>query len=184
MRVRALLAGAATAAVLALGTATGANATYPAPEDSLQLETSVVEAGASFNVTISGPNGSDATLSITTDGADASIAGTVSLTKLIENNAANFTVTLPEGVSGEVTITAALDGEVVDSSTVTITDGDSAVGGGTTADGDSLAATGADNMGLAVAAGGLLVAGAAALAIGARRKAGSNNLQSRETVSV
>ncbi|MFW7413871.1 hypothetical protein [Demequina sp. SO4-18] len=191
MRVRALLAGAATAAVLALGTATGANATYPAPEDSLSCEDAVVEPGAVFDCTISGPNGSDATLSVTTEGYDVSIAGTVSLTKTITNNTAVFTITLPADADGALAIAAAIDGVPVDAAAVAVSEDGSSGGDGAT-DGanagagtdDNLAATGFESTGLAIAAGGLLIGGAAVLAIGARRKAGSNNAQSRETVSV
>ena len=154
------LASAAFACVLVVAPAAGAFAgpAYPAPENSLACSTATVVNGGTFTCTVGGEEGAEATLSVTTSGADAAIRGTVALTKTIgATNVATFTVTAPP-TAGAIAIAAALDGVAVDSTTVV-------------ASASGLASTGADSSGLGIAAGGLVLMGAGTIMIVRRRRA-------------
>ena len=89
------IASAALAGALVLVPAAGAFAAYPAPGDSLNCSASAVTSGSAFSCTIGGDNGLPATLTVTTSGDNATIAGAVSLTKTIASNVASFSVTAP-----------------------------------------------------------------------------------------
>lgn len=133
---------------------------YPAPQDSLSCSASQVLPGGTLTCAIGGPEGSSAQLQVTTSGANASIAGTVtSEQKVITDGSATFTVTAPDE-SGTLGLTALIDGVAVDTSTAIAA-----------AAGEELSATGFQSTGLAIGAGALLVAGAGAVVIGARRRA-------------
>jgi hypothetical protein len=156
---RTLAIGALAAVAVAAPTAAVAT-TYPAPEDALTCSATQVQPGGSFTCEIGGPDGASAQLQATTSGANASIAGTVtSEAKTISGGSASFTVTVP-GEEGTVGLTALIDGEAVDTSSVVVA--------------EELSSTGFENMGLAIGAGALLVAGAGAVVIGARRRASAD----------
>ncbi len=161
--LKRILASAALAALITLGGASAASAAYPAPADSLSCDSTTVAPNETFNCSIEGPNGADATLVVTTTIEDATIAGTTSLTKIIASNVAVFTVTMPAN-PGQVTLSALIDGVPVDTAVVTV----AAVSGAAGSDG--LATTGSDNLGMGLVAVTMLIAGAGALAIAARRK--------------
>jgi hypothetical protein len=158
--IRRTLAVGALAAI-ALATPTAALATdYPAQEDSLTCADAQIAPGASTTCEGAGPEGADAALQATTSGANASIAGTVtSDTKTISGGSASFTVTAP-AEEGTIGITLLIDGEAVDTTSILVA--------------EELSSTGFENTGLAVGAAVLLVAGAGAVVIGARRRSQQN----------
>lgn len=179
MRIRrALAVGALTAFAVGLST-TAASATYPAPEGSLACSVSQIEPNSTFSCDVYAEDGAQAQLQVTTSGADATIAGTVtSAAKVVTDGSASFDVTVPED-AGTVGITAIVDGVAVDTSTVVVAEdpgtpgGDDAAGpgDGAAAGDDGLAATGFENTGLAIGAGALLILGAGAVVLTARRRA-------------
>ncbi|WP_062465398.1 hypothetical protein [Demequina soli] len=135
-----------------------------------------VAAGGSFSCTITGPEGSKAQLQVTTPGGNAAIKGTVtSAAKTIRSAGARFDVTVPETVSGNVSVTAIVDGEAVSSARITSVRTVSAVSevrapaDAGAPSGSTLSATGFDGGAMALGAGFLLVAGAASVVIAARR---------------
>lgn len=141
--------------------------TYPAPDDALTCSATVVDQGQTFDCTVEGPNGASAQLQTTTSGDDATIAGTVtSAPKTIVNNVAEFTVTAP-GTAGVIGISAIINGEAVDTASVSV----AAATGGTD---EELSGTGFENAGLAIGAGVLLVAGATTVFVAGRRRANTN----------
>ncbi|WP_062387932.1 hypothetical protein [Demequina iriomotensis] len=79
---------------------------------------------------------------------------------------ANFDVEIPEDATGTVGITSYVNGEVVDTATIELATDAAAA--------DELSSTGFENGGLVAGAGVLLVAGAGAVTIAARRRAGAN----------
>jgi hypothetical protein len=154
--IRRLLAVVALAAAVALTPMAAFGATYPAPESALTCNKTAVVVNSTFTCTIQGPAGESATLTATTAGANPSIAGTVSLTKVIPGtNAAVFTVTAPASAT-----TIAFAGSVATAPTN---------GASVAVTSVTLGATGA-NIGVALGAGSLLVLGGAALIIGSRRR--------------
>ena len=163
--IRKTLAAAGIAGALVMApTAAFAVGTYPAPADALTCSTTQTPVSTVFNCTIEGPNGSAAQLQTTFSGGDATIAGTVtSAEKTIAANEANFTVTAP-GTTGVIGITGIIDGVAIDTASVDVIAETSTGGDG------SLSGTGFENAGLAVGAGVLLVGGAAAIAVAARRR--------------
>jgi len=173
---RTIVIAAVAAAVAAAPVAAYAAETYPAPEDSASTSTTIVAPGVSFVVTVEGPTGSLAQIQAIFPGtSDFTIAGTVtSPVKVIANNEANFTVTAPNE-SGVMGITVLIDGEPVDTLSITIVaEAGTGTDGAAVAGGDELSATGFENSGLAIGAGVLLVAGAGAVFVAARRRSAQN----------
>ncbi len=167
MFVRTLAVTALAGAAILAPTAAFAE-DYTSGEDAIGCDVSIIEVGQPFDCDVEGPEGSDAALQATTSGADASIAGTVtSATKTISGGAASFTVTAPS-TAGTLGLTAIVDGEAVDTASIEV------VAAGTAGSSDELSGTGFENVGLAAGAAGLLVAGAATVFIGARRRAAQN----------
>lgn len=160
---RSFIAFAAALAIL-LPSAAIAQA-YPPPPADLLVSDPTPAVGEPFFVEIEGPVGATATLQITypdfmTD-SDVEIAGVKSLSKTIPaSGVATFTVTLHE--AGTVTLTAFINGEVVDTQTVTAV----TVGVG----GQVLSDTGVAALPLLAGAGGLVLAGGAAVAVARRRQ--------------
>lgn len=156
--VRRLVAAIAVASVVLLAP-TAAYAAYPAPGDALNCSATTVQTGATFTCTIGGPVGAIAVLQVTTSGADATIAGTTSSTKLIDaTNVASYSITAP-GTAGIIGVSALIDGTSVDTAVIQVV-----------ARGASLAATGSPIGTLAVTAALLLVGGAGFFAAGAARR--------------
>lgn len=172
--LRKTIASAALVGALVLAPAAGAFAatspSYPAPGDSLTCSESTVPTSTNFTCTIGGEDGADATLTVTSSGANATIAGAVSSTKTIAANVATYTVTAPTD-AGTLAISSAINGVAADSTTVLVTASGTSTG---TAAGGALGATGVENMGLAVGAGGLLVVGAGLVLFAARRRSVHN----------
>ncbi|WP_062299256.1 hypothetical protein [Demequina maris] len=158
----------AGAAVLAPSAAFATD--YTSDESTLTCDATTVEVNETFECTIEGPDGSDAALQATTSGEDAAIAGTVtSATKTITDSVTDYSVTAP-GTAGTIGLTAIVDGEAVDTATVQVV-ASSVAGAGTDSE---LSGTGFENAGLAAGSAVLLVAGAAGVFIGARRRAAQN----------
>lgn len=161
--IRRYLAVAVLAGAVALAPMTAFAASYPAPGSALTCSQTTVTESTVFTCTIQGPTGDNATLTATTSGANASIAGAVSLTKIIGvSNSAVFSVTAPAsaltiGFTGTVGAAATNPAAVI-----------------VTARSGSLASTGAANMDIAIGAAALLILGGAALVIGARRRNKAN----------
>ncbi len=153
------LAGALT--VVAAGAA-GAAPAYPAPDAALSCSVATTPVDSTYTCTVGGPDGATAVLSATTSGDNAAIAGTVSSTKTIASNVATYTVTAPSA-AGQVGMSATVGGVPTNTTNVAVT---AAAG--------ALATTGADNAGLALGAGALLVAGAGAVVVAARRRSSVN----------
>ena len=158
--IRRTLATVAVAAA-ALAVPVAASATqYPAPEPGLTCTASQVAPGESADCTITGPDGAAAQLQTTFSGADAEIAGTVtSAAKTITDGEATFTVTAPT-IEGTIGVTGIIDGVAFATASVEVA--------------EELSSTGFDNMGLAVGAGALLVAGASVVFVAARRRSAQN----------
>ena len=131
-----------------------------------------VPTGTVFTCTVGGANDAVAELCATTSGDNVAIAGTVCSTKPIVSNVAAFTVTAPS-TAGTIGFSATVDDVATNTTTVAVT---AAAGGLATtgADNSGLATTGADNTGLALGAGALLVAGAGAVVVAARRRSSLN----------
>lgn len=156
LMIRRSLAVALLSAAVALTPTAAFGATYPAPESALTCNKTSVVVNSTFTCTIQGPEGENATLTATTPGANPSVAGTVSLTKVIPaTNAAVFTVTAPASAT-----TIAFAGSVATAPTN---------GASVAVTSVTLGATGA-NMDVALGAAALLVLGGGALAFGARRR--------------
>ncbi len=158
------LAGAMTMA--AAGAASAAS--YPAPDSALSCSAATVPTGTVFTCTVGGPDDAAAELCATTSGANAAIAGTVCFTKTVVSNVAAFTVTAPStaGTVGFSATVTPVESVSYDTNTTSVAVTAAATGG--------LASTGADNTGLALGAGALLVAGAGAVVVAARRRASVN----------
>ncbi|WP_430868331.1 hypothetical protein [Demequina aurantiaca] len=170
-RTIALLALAFAAALAPI--AAQASQSYPAPEDALTCSSAQVAPGTPFSCQVGGENGAQAQLQTTTSGDDATIAGTVtSEVKVIANNVAKFTVT-PADVEGEIGVTAIINGVAVDTAVIVVAA--TGTGGASEGGGDGLAGTGFENGGLAVGAGVLLVLGAGAVLLAARRRSAKNS---------
>ena len=169
MNIRRALAVGALAAFAVAGPATAATATYPAPEDSLTCSETQVTPNSEFSCSIGAAEGAQVQLQVTTSGDDVTIAGTVlSEVKTVSGGSASFDVTVPAN-PGTIGISAIIDGAAVDTTTVVV-----AAAGDDAAAGGGLAVTGFENTGLAIGAGALLVAGAGAVVITARRRASQN----------
>jgi LPXTG-motif cell wall-anchored protein len=156
--IRRYLAVAVIGGALALAPV-AAFAAYPAPSAALNCLSTTVTVNTVFTCTIGGPNGANAVLTATTSGANPSIAGVVSLTKVIgAPEVATFTVTAPASAL-TIAFTGTVGGVPTNGASVVVT-----TGSGT------LASTGAANINVAIGAGALLVLGGAALILGTHRK--------------
>jgi len=152
---RALAVGALTAC--AVGFPVAASATYPAPDaDGVCSESQTVPEGTVVCTLTAA--GTDGYITVTTSGANAStsVAGTVtSSTQSLASGSASWNVTAPDA-EGTMGVSFYVDGAPVDTASIIVA--------------EELSATGFENMGLAIGAGALLVAGAGAVAFGARRR--------------
>jgi LPXTG-motif cell wall-anchored protein len=181
MNVRRTTATLALTGVLALAPAAAAMAdTYPADEPNMTVSAGTeVTPGQGFTTTISAPNGTPVTLTISSDssgvtGGDIEIAGTASLTKTAGeqgvDNAAVFTVTMHAPGTFNLVATDAA-GNVLASQTMTVA-GD-AVGGGDEADAGTISAlpvTGGEVVLYTIGAGLLIAAGTAVVVTARRRR--------------
>lgn len=165
IRRKVLIVAAAAALVLAPSAAFGYGATDYTDKGTVSDTTPTV--GQSFTVTVQGPANASVTLTITSpdsipDSA-ITIAGTKSLTKT--TNAAGtavFTVTLSAAGTYTLVATDTVSGAVLSTQAVTV-----AAAAGTTG---SLATTGTDALPIALGAGALVLAGAGAVVVAARRR--------------
>lgn len=157
MLKRSLAVAVIAAATFAAPVAAFADDPYPAPDPGLTCSKGQVQLNESFTCTVTGEEGADATLQATFTGGDVTIAGTTtSAPKTITGGEANFTLTAP-GVTGPIQIVATVDGtQVTAQAQVEVV--------------DELSSTGFDGMPLAIAAGALLVGGAAVIFVGAARR--------------
>lgn len=153
---RRFVAAAVMAGALAL-TPMVAFAAYPAPSAALTCSQSTVPVSTVLTCTIAGPSGATATLTTSTTGENATIAGVASATKTIGiSEIASFTVTAPS-TALTIVITGFVGGVPTNGAIVGVTSGSG-----------SLAGTGT-NLDIAIGAGALLVLGGTALILGTRR---------------
>ncbi|WP_062516246.1 hypothetical protein [Demequina gelatinilytica] len=180
-----------TFATLAAGTALALAPTAASAEDygtvsSMECNPLTVEAGAQATCTLTS-DGVSVVWQVTTSGDDVtlvSVAGTVSTAAQdIVGGTSVLTFDAPDA-AGTIGVIAIVDGEPVDTATITVvaaddTEGagsgsgtDSGTGSDSSASGsdDELSSTGFDNAGLVIGAGALLVVGAGAVAFAARRR--------------
>jgi len=158
---RSLATLAVTGLALAVPVAAFAATDYPAPPPGLTCSTTQAAPGTTFTCTITGEDGDNAQLQTTFSGADATIAGTVtSAAKTITAGEANFTVTAPS-IEGTIGISGIINEVAFATADVDVA--------------EELSGTGFDGMPLAVGAGVLLVAGAAVVFVGARRRSAANS---------
>ncbi|MGC4175649.1 hypothetical protein [Demequina sp.] len=158
---RSLATVAVAGLTFAAPVAAFAGTDYPAPEAGVTCDSTQVAPNESFNCTVTG-EGTNAALQATTSGENASIdiAGTeTSADNPLVDGEASFVVTAPS-VEGTIGITGLIDGEAVGTADVDVA--------------EELSGTGFDSMPLAVGAGVLLVAGAAVVFVGARRRSAQN----------
>lgn len=171
------LTSVVVSAAVVLASAGGAFAStspsYPAPGDSLTCSKSTVPTSTIFSCTIGGADGADATLTVTSSGANAFLAGAVSSTKTIASNVATFSVTAPTD-AGTLAISSAINGVAADTTTVLVTAGGTIIAFSGPGNGRGLALTGTESTGLALGAAGLLVVGAGVVVFAARRRTKHN----------
>ncbi|WP_084104802.1 hypothetical protein [Demequina sp. NBRC 110056] len=156
MKIRRAFAIGALAAVVA-AVPTAASATYPDPNAAGTCSATQTVPEGTVTCTLASA-GTEGYITVTTSGADASttVAGTVtSATQSLASGSASWNVTAPNA-EGTMGVSFFVDGAPVDTVTVVVA--------------EELSATGFENMGLAVGAGALLVIGAGAVMIGARRR--------------
>ncbi|WP_062304442.1 hypothetical protein [Demequina subtropica] len=170
-----------TFATLAAGTALALAPSAASAEDygtvsSMECNPLTVEAGGRATCTLTS-DGTSVVWQVTTSGDDVtliSVAGTVSTAAQdIVGGTSVLTFDAPEA-AGTIGVIAIVDGEPVDTATITVTAADDTEGVGSDASAsgsdDELSSTGFDNAGLVAGAGALLVVGAGAVAFAARRR--------------
>ena len=166
--IRRSLAVAVLAGATVLAPMTAVAAPYPAPESALTCSETTVTTGTVFTCSIQGPAGESATLTATTTGTNASIAGVVSTTKTIpDTNSAVFSITAPDSAA-TISFAGTVGAAPTNSATVIVAP--QAAGPGTTGTANTDVVSGGANMYIAFGAAALLAMGGVALAIGARRR--------------
>lgn len=159
--IRRTIAAAGAAGVLALTPAIAFADTYPPVSEALMCEDLELAPDESATCFVYGPEGglAEVTFSHPTGTPTAEyVAGSVTVSGAITGTDAEFEVTAPNEL-GTISVTATVDGQATNAVAIAVVAEDA-----------SLPRTGFENAGLAIGAGALLVGGAAAVAIAARRR--------------